>query len=356
MIRKLLSIIACSFAVACGSGEKASEDAPLKQNFAAQLNIVDTIHLTRGDFQKQLVSNGKLMAKHKSDLRFATSGEIVEIAAQNGEWVNKGHVIARQDSQNAALALKEAEVAIKTAQIAVEDYLIGQGYGAGDTVPQKIVDAAHIKSGYSSALLQKERAEQSIEDAKIVAPFSGKIASLSQRVSEYSGDEFCTIIDDSSFDVDFSVLESELAFVEVGSPVKATTFAGEAAVASGRVSAINPIVESNGQVKIRATISKSKGFMEGMNVKVLVENKLQNMLVVPKNAVVIRDNMDVLFTYNPDTKKAVWTYINILYGNSTSYAVEANLDRTAQLASGDIVIVKGNLNLADGSEVELSQD
>ena len=33
--------------------------------------------------------------------------------------------------------------------------------------------------------------------------------------------------------------------------------------------------------------------------------------------------------------------------------VEANLDRGAELNPGDLVIVSGNLNLADGSEVSL---
>lgn len=40
--------------------------------------------------------------------------------------------------------------------------------------------------------------------------------------------------------------------------------------------------------------------------------------------------------------------------NSREYAVEANLERGATLDPGDLVIVSGNLNLADGSEVTLA--
>ena len=47
--------------------------------------------------------------------------------------------------------------------------------------------------------------------------------------------------------------------------------------------------------------------------------------------------------------------MNILDSNSDSHAVTANADRGAILEAGDTVIISGNLNLADGSEVTLKQ-
>jgi len=75
-------------------------------------------------------------------------------------------------------------------------------------------------------------------------------------------------------------------------------------------------------------------------------------LVVPRSAVVIRDNLDVLFTYTPDGK-AHWVYVNILDSNSDSFVIEANADRNAKLSEGEQVIISSNLNLADGSAVTL---
>ena len=89
-----------------------------------------------------------------------------------------------------------------------------------------------------------------------------------------------------------------------------------------------------------------------MNVKVVVERMIPGQLVVPRSAVVIRDNLDVLFTYTPDGR-AHWTYVKILYSNGDSHVVTANTDRNATLNEGDQVIVSGNLNLADNSEVTL---
>ena len=75
------------------------------------------------------------------------------------------------------------------------------------------------------------------------------------------------------------------------------------------------------------------------------------MALAPKSAVVIRDNEEVLFRFRDG--KALWTYVHTSLANSREYAVEANTERGADLSPGDIVIVSGNLNLADGSEVTI---
>lgn len=39
--------------------------------------------------------------------------------------------------------------------------------------------------------------------------------------------------------------------------------------------------------------------------------------------------------------------------NSDSHVVAPNLDKGAELNAGDVIITSGNLNLADGSQVEV---
>ena len=82
--------------------------------------------------------------------------------------------------------------------------------------------------------------------------------------------------------------------------------------------------------------------------------QVADRLGVPKSAVVIRDNLEVLFRYKDG--RAQWTYVHTSLANSREYVVEANTDRGAELNPGDLVIVSGNLNLADGSEVTLGEN
>ena len=133
-----------------------------------------------------------------------------------------------------------------------------------------------------------------------------------------------------------------------------TPFADASLSCKGFVTDINPLVDKNGQVLVRASVKGVKGLLDGMNVKVTVERLIPGQLVVPRSAVVIRDNRDVLFTYTDDGK-AHWTYVNILYSNGDSHVIAPNRDRGAQLSEGDRVIISGNLNLADGSSVTLKK-
>ena len=183
------------------------------------------------------------------------------------------------------------------------------------------------------------------------APFSGKIANLKYKIHESisSGEEFCTLINDNKFEVEFSILEKELQQVKINQTIKICPFSTDK-IYSGKISEINPIVEENGMVKIKALIANSGKLMEGMNVEVIIENKISNQLVVPKSAVVLRQNKEVLFRII--NGKAFWTYVKTEFENSNSYTVKANTDRGAEINVGDTIIISNNLNLAHESEVE----
>ena len=113
------------------------------------------------------------------------------------------------------------------------------------------------------------------------------------------------------------------------------------------------MVDDKGQINVRAKVNNTDGkLLEGMNVTVLVENLVRGQLAVPKSAVVIRDNQEVLFRLGPENK-AMWTYVNVVMSNSDSHVVAPNLDKGAELNAGDVIITSGNLNLADGSQVEV---
>lgn len=346
----------------CSGGSGSGSDADTTVNKKAQIQIsnpVDTITLRRGTFRSQLISNGKLRAQQKSDLRFAGSGAVTWLAGGNGTPVAAGAVIARLDDRDAQLRLEQARQAMQKADIDLQDALLGFGHDIADSarVPRETMRIARLRSGYDGAVTGLESARLATENCVLTAPFGGKIANLKTKLHENpKGDFFCSVINDRSFDVEFSILESELANVRVGQEVKVATFVDPAKRYAGRVAHINPTVDDKGQILVTANIPNPGGLMDGMNVKVYIESAVPNKLVVPKSAVLVRDDREVLFRYDPATGKAMWTYVLIEASNSDSHAVVANTDRGAELNVGDAIIVSGNLNLADGSEVEIKRN
>lgn len=350
-----ISLLLLFFSSCGNTGTDKQREGRLQQQ--ADNNVVEVITLEKTDFPRQLLSNGKLVAAARASLSFSSPGPLASIAVRNGQSATKGTVLAKVNRPDLELALESARLSLEKAEMDLYDYLVGQGYPARDTtvVPPEIMATARMKSGFSVARNALSKARLDIDGTVLRAPFSGRVADIRLRRYDLSGtDTFCTLVDDSSFDVDFTVMESEYSFLAKGLTVMVTPYADANITCSGSITDINPLVDKNGQILVRARVKGSGKLLDGMNVKVIVERMFPDVLVVPRSAVVIRDNLDVLFTYTDDGK-AHWTYVNIITSNGDSHVVTANTSRGAVLSEGDRVIVSGNLNLADGSSVILAK-
>lgn len=354
MKRHLIILPLLFLTASCGNNKAVEEDTLTRLAQTEETNYVDTMTLRLTDFRKQTISNGKLAAVRKSALRFKSSGTIMEVRFSNGQTVREGELIASLDPEEASITLSQAENALKKAEIDMNDVLIGFGYGNTDTtaIPETTMAIARTRSGYADAEQNYRKALYSYEGTKIVAPFTGKVADIKGRIYESApSDNFCSVIDDSSFDVTFPLLESEIASVRTGMPVKISPFNAPDKTYTGHITSINPTVDEKGQIQITASVNNSGGMMDGMNVRVLVEEVIPRQQVVPKSAVVMRDNRDVLFVYESADSTARWVYVDIVMSNSDSHVVKVSEDREARLALGDKVITSGNLNLAHQSKV-----
>lgn len=354
--RRLVEFAALAvFFAACKGPGAAEHSDGSKLTYTPEVNGVEIITLERQTFPMQLVANGKLEAAQRSSLYFRESGQIVDIPVQNGSYVSRGAMLARLDDTEQRSALETARIDLARTRLEYLDVLAGLGYAVSDTmsVPADVRELAGIRSGYSAASNAFAKAKRALEGTVLYAPFGGKVADLKLKKWDRTGSEpFCVLIADGTYDVSFSALESEYGFLEQGQTVRVAPFGSDRSV-SGRIRSINPTVDKNGQIVVTATIPGATGLLDGMNVKVTVDKNLPMQLVVPKSAVVIRDGMEVLFRHNEG--KAEWVYVHTLRANSESYAITANMDRGAILEEGDEVIVSGNLNLADGSQVFVKQ-
>ena len=342
---------------ACGckqtDRQEDDEKAEAMEAAAQKLNenYVDTMTLRKEVFNQQIKCNGKLRAAAKSELSMQATGVLHDIRVRNGQRVAKGALLASADKRDAERELEKARQDMEKARVDLVDKLIGQGYGESmEGVPAQILQRAKVTSGYSSAEYALQTARINLERCDLYAPFAGRVADMDCKLYQQPKEKFCTLIDDSQFDVEFSILEAELQSVAVGQEVTVSPFVDEEQEFAGRVTEINPSIDEKGQVKVRARIRNRGGaLMEGMNVRVVVEKSVPDMFVVPKDAVLMRDGFHVLFRYRDG--RAVWTYVDVVYANISSYAVTGSKRKETTIEDGDVVITSGNLNLADGTEV-----
>lgn len=331
------------------ASKEGSEERP---TLLDQQNMVEVQILEETIFPKHLLSNGKLRALRKSELKFNVPGKIKKLNVRNGNKVRAGEVIARLEPFEYRRQLQSARTAFEKAQLDLQDILIGQGYDLADSasISPAIFHAASIRSGYTAAKGQLEEARFKLRSTVLKAPFDGLVANLKQRLFETANtsETFCMVIDDSKFEVEFQLVESEIADVRVDDPVKVMPYALNREY-EGRITVVNPVIDEHGLITVKAVIDNSGELLEGMNVEVTVEKEVPGQMVVPKAAVVLRQNQEVLFKYV--NGKAYWTYVKTGLENSDSYTVQAHPDKGGSLQPGDTIIISGNLNLAHESSV-----
>ncbi|MDP3642555.1 MAG: efflux RND transporter periplasmic adaptor subunit [Bacteroidota bacterium] len=349
-----LILLICLF-FACGTKTGENNTNAEKRQYTEQKNPVEVIVLQKNSFKKELVNNGKLVALRKSELQFRVGEQLEKLNFRNGDDVKASQVIAELTPFTYRQQLANAQIQQKRARLEMQDLLIGQGYNTMDTtkIPSHIYEMASVKSGYAEAVQSLETAKFNLESTRLVAPFNGKLANMTQKQYDRvnTGTTFCTLIDDSEFEAEFRIVESEANDIRLGSEVQLIPFSVQT-VYKGRISEINPVIDANGLILVKALVKNPGGLLDGMNVKVLVEKEIPDQLVVPKSAVLLRDNQEVLFKCTHDTI-AFWTYIQTIGENTTSYSIIAHPDKGATLESGDTIIISGNLNLAHESKVSI---
>lgn len=335
------------------SGEKTDKtttEESIETVLPDEISEVTVIPLQETRFNHELISNGKLSARRLAELSFETAEPIAAIYVKNGERVKKGQKLASLSSFRLTNKTAQQKEALERAKLELQDVLIGQGYTLEDTakVPAAILQLVRVKSGYDGALAQYELACYEEQHATLTAPFDGIVANLFIKPYTTASltEPFCTLIDPSSLEAAFTVLESELPLIQLGDPVAVTPFAATGIQTEGRITEINPLVDENGMVQIKAAVVNKGKLVEGMNVKVSVRRSVDKQLVIPKQAVVLRSGKQVVFTLVDG--KAYWNYVRTGLENADSYTI------TEGLKAGDTVITSGNINLAHEAPVKVS--
>lgn len=354
MNKHVLGCLVLMLLVACSDSKtKETEKEGVETLLPQQANEVTVMKLSKGNFNHELVSNGKIVAKDYADLYFRTSEVVAKVYVKNGSFVRKGQKLAELDLFKLNNALTQSKNALAIANLEMKDVLIGQGYAADslDEIPADVLELASIKSGYEQAKAQYESARHEVEQATLIAPFDGVVANLFDKPYNMpkSGEPFCRVIRTTVMEVDFTVLESELPLIKVGDQVEVTPYASLVGTRKGSISEINPLVDANGMVRVKAQVNSGDKLYDGMNVRISVKRSVPDQMVVPKTAIVLRSGKQVIFTVKDSI--ALWNYVQTGLENMTEYAL---VDwETSGLQEGMTVITTGNVNLAHETPVKI---
>jgi HlyD family secretion protein len=170
MVVLALVTVGAPIGVFVSQGSQVQAEAEARANRPVQRHTV-----ARGLVEVTVNAIGRTEANTVNRLTFTSAGRIVELPAQVGMRVREGDLLARQNSQNAELALESAQLALDLAVLRRDQLLAGPDE-TQVRIAEANIDAARgavvaaasavTPADVQAAQLQVQAAEQALADAQ----------------------------------------------------------------------------------------------------------------------------------------------------------------------------------------------
>jgi len=379
-----------------GSTEQASDSS---QGGSFQPPPAGAVSVTgaavhRGQLVKRITANGVAEAQQLLQVSAEVSGKILEIPVAEGQWVEAGDLLLALDDtelvmerDRAAESLLNRVMTFSNNQIVVgedtsrvassaaaenaleflERYINEEAFRTMMRQPDLEERLRELtREDLFAALAQLtanrvalEQAELDLQRARIYAPFSGQLAGIetnsgpnskswpvvTQRVG--AGTSLMMLVDPEPIRVRVEVIESEISFVHQGRRAEVTFAAFPGEMFTGSVEAIDPIVDADRKtlsVTVRLPNNDHR-LKPGMFAQVMLETEMfEDRLLVPVDAVLIRDNRELVFVVR--NGRAQWEYVQKGLENAEWIEI-----LEGSVADGEVVITSGHFTLAHDAAV-----
>ena len=311
--------------------------------------VVATAPAVLKPVERHIRGNGRVEAAYNEVLSAGVSGGILFCAAKNGLRVVAGETLVQLDTS--ALALRRARLAIQysTAEQLYESQLLGylsllQGMAPAeaDAIRQRL----RAGSGLLGLDVERRELERDLAIARVVAPIDGVLADVrvSTGMQVRQGQELLRIYSAEEMWLEMPILESDLAWIRRGLPADVYPLAKAGASFGAVLREINPLVGEDGMVRIRLALPKAAGLMPGMYAHATVRVPGPLRVVVPKDALALRNGRAVVFTLVKGRSR--WNYVRTGYDNGTEIEILEGI------RAGELLITSHHLQLSHNAPVQ----
>lgn len=338
---------------------------------------VEVSKVFRGQIDERILLTGTIHPNTEVAVYSKFSGKLEKINKDIGDKVNRGEVIAVVEHKDLSLQVEQAEASLTVAKASYEQARVNYENAKEDlermknlfkegTISKQQFDTA--KNKFENAQAQMKLAEvqannlqmaslklakEKLSDSYITAPISG-IITLRNYDSGATVSNSTTSINNAIFkieDIDVvhaltNIAEIDLRKIKEGleSQIIVAAFPGE--IFHGKVSKITPSLDtvtrtSGVEIEIPNKDHKLKsGFFANI---IISANKVSDTLLVPKNAVLLKEGKNIAFVVNGGTAH--------LRRIETGLRDDKNIQVLKGLKEGDEVVISGINEIDDGVKV-----
>ncbi len=355
----LMLLVMGAFLAVIGFAKFRQVQAAIAQasSFQPPPEAVTTIVARLEEWQPTLEAIGSVAAVNGVTVSADLPGVVERIAFESGSRVKEGDLLVQLDTRQEVAQLAAAEATRDLALLSL------------DRISGLLWKGVASRAEYDSAVAQDERGRADVGEIRatiarktIRAPFSGILGIRQAHLGQYldSGDPIVSLQSLDPIYVNFGVPQQDLALVRVGRAVLVTVAERPGAGFSGRISAVDSIVDvSTRNVQMQATFDNPEGALRpGMFVNVqVVLDASERIVAIPASAISYAPYGDSVFLVEEMTGPQGGSYRGV-----RQQFVKLGGGRGDQIAilsgvkPGEEVVTSGVFKLRNGAAVEVDNE
>ncbi len=327
-----------------GGGRPGGHGGPPSGPQAERGVPVEVAPVERREIGSFFETNGTLEAENEIDLVARSSGPITHLAAEEGQRVRRGQLLARLDDREARAQLSVAEIQLAEARQA---YDRGKALRDDELISAETFEQSRTR--FEAALGDVERLRVQLDYTEIKAPFSGLVVARYVKFAEHvsGGTPLFRLSDFDPLLCPIQVPERELRRLRVGQTASLEVVAWAGQRFAAQVLRLSPVVDAaTGTVKVTLQVEGGGQLRPGMFASVYLEMESRpNALVIPKAALALDSLGDTV--YVAEDGVAVRRAVEL------GFRSDDRVEVLAGLSEGESVVVVGQDGLSEGTPLEV---
>lgn len=325
---------------ACGKKEEAEVVKPKKPVVVSQVKQeqVSDIYTT----------DGTIVPQEKVNHTLDTQGTVSTVLKKNGDFVKKGEVIVRFTDAKAESNFAAAKANLQSTKNNFEKF---NKLYEKQMVSQ--LEFLNYRDAYTNALADYTTKKSNYDKLTRKSELTGLVGNLnlkSGNIVEANSTVF-TVVDENIMEITVDFPGYWLNTLNEGSPVIVAVSDLGGKEFDGKIKSINPIADPETKkfpVKISID-NKTKELKDGMYTKVVIPTEKREGLLVPQQAVFIRDLLSYVYKIEDGKAKRIEV--------TTGATVKPNIEVISEeLKPGDLVVSDGIFGLSDGDEITINNE
>jgi len=346
-IEKLLLISLLGFSLllqGCMDPANGSDEAEELEQLEAI--PVEAAPVVSGDMAAFYSGTATLEADLQAIVVSQITGVVLEISAEEGDYVEAGQILAMVETDRYALEVERANAALKRLETDFQR--------KKELFNKKLVsteDYERVSAEYEAQKAAYQLAKLDLAYTRIRAPISGYISERMIRVGNLVT-LHQPVYHVTSYNPLLAVLyvpERELSVLSKGLEVSVALDAWPGEVFKGEVIRISPVIDpGTGTFRVTAEVKDHGAMLKpGLFGRVQILYDLhQDVPVIPRSAVITEDEYSHVFVINEDGSASRRT-IQLGYESNGHIEVLTGLDK------GELVVTAGKGSLSEGTRVEI---